>query len=63
LQKNGDYLEAGSCRIQGEKTGLLKIKNETKEGIYLSKIFDSYDIQNSSQIKVVENYATYFQPK
>jgi hypothetical protein len=62
-KKDGDYLEAGSRRIQGERTDLLKTKTQIKEGISLSKIFDSNDIQNSSQIKVIENYATYFQPK
>jgi hypothetical protein len=62
-KKDGNFLEAGSRRIQGERTDLLTIKTQIKERVSLSEIFDSYDIRNSSQIKVTDNYATYFQPK
>jgi hypothetical protein len=70
-KKDGDYLEAGSHRIQRERIDLHKIKNQIKEGVSLSEVFDSYNIQNNSQIKVIEtmllianqNYATYCHPK
>ena len=40
-KKDGESLEAGSRRIRGERTDLLKIKTQIKEGVSLSEVFDS----------------------
>ena len=53
-KKEGDYYERGSKRIQGERTDLLKIKNQIKEGTRMREIIDSYDIQSHNQVRVTE---------
>ena len=62
-KKDGDYYENGSKRIQRERTDLLKIKNQIKEGTGMREIIDSYDIQSHNQIRVIETYVTYLAPK
>jgi hypothetical protein len=61
-KKESNFLENGEKNNQGERTDLIKIRDEIQEGLTQRELLLKYEV-TSSQLKVVDRYYTYLEPK
>jgi predicted alpha/beta-fold hydrolase len=61
-KKESNFLENGEKNNQGERTDLIEIRDETQDGLTQRELLLKYEV-TSSQLKVVDRYYRYLEPK
>lgn len=61
-KKDGDYVENGTQRIQGQRMDLIQMREAICNGASYRSILLSSEV-SSSQLRVLDSYFTYLEPK
>jgi len=61
-KKDSNWIDRGIRKIQGERTDLLKIRDQIHRGASLRSVLLDNEL-TASQLKVIDTYFTYLEPK
>lgn len=61
-KKENDFVESGAQKIQGQRTDLMKIRNEICEGKSYREVLKENEL-SAGQLKVIDSYYNYLYPK